>query len=405
MYAVTLAVFVAFTGFTIVMPFLPLYVRQLGVTDDSQVAVWSGLIFGISPLLAGVLAPVWGAVADRHGRKPMFVRSLIAFVVVMALTGLATSVVQVFILRMLAGVFGGFGATAMAMVTVSAPEEKASGAIGRLQAAMMLTNATGPLLGGVLASTVGIRNTFFISSAMYAAGLAVVVSLFQEPKVERKERVDRPRLPFRKLVLLPALLPMAGVLFLSQSAARGVTPIYPLYIEALGAVPSAVALWSGVLLSTSALAAAGAAAAFGRLASSRSPRTLLLLSLLGGGVSAALLTVVQNVPQLLIAAIFNGLLGGGTVTLAYSVATKFLPEASRGAGFGLLSTGSLVGVGLSPFVAGLVGAVELRLVFMMAAVLYAGALLLALRLPASAQDQAVVEPQAVGGAPRTSGIR
>ncbi|MDQ3855606.1 MAG: MFS transporter, partial [Chloroflexota bacterium] len=264
-YAVTLAVFVAFSGFTVVMPFLPLYVHELGVGDPRSVALWSGLVFGISPFIAGMLAPVWGAIADRYGRKPVFLRSLIAFVILMVLYGLAQNVWQLFGLRVLHGVFGGFGAMAISMVSVSAPEDRAGAAIGRLQAAMLLTNASGPLAGGVLASTVGIRATFYISAVICALALLTVIVFYREERWLRQEARRRERLPWRSMLLLPALLPLVGVLFLSQFVDRSLSPVLPLYVQELGTRPSAVALYAGVLTSAGALASAAAAAGVGRL--------------------------------------------------------------------------------------------------------------------------------------------
>jgi MFS family permease len=62
---VCVAVFMVFMGFAFVLPFLPLYVRQLGVTSDEAAATWAGVLIGIAPLLAGLLAPVWGRLGDR----------------------------------------------------------------------------------------------------------------------------------------------------------------------------------------------------------------------------------------------------------------------------------------------------------------------------------------------------
>jgi MFS family permease len=380
-WVVTGSIFVAFSGFTVVMPFLPLYVQELGVRDPAAVALWSGLIFGVSPLLAGVMAPVWGALADRYGRKAMFVRSLVVFVLIAACMGFATSVVQLFALRILWGVFGGMGAMALSMITSSAPEEKVGAAIGRFQAAQMLTNLSGPLLGGVLASALGIRNTFFVSAGLYAVALVAVVALFKEPPARQVEARDRPGVPLRRLVLLPALLPLAGVLFLSQFVDRSMNALLPLYIAQLGTPPRSVVFWAGALTSAGAVASALAASFGGRLAGSRSPRSLLLGSLAGGVVAALALAAVQSVQQLFAARVLLGLVAGGAATLAFTVGSRHLPRESRGASFGLLSTGSMVGGGLSPVIAGVIAGASLRAVFVTGAVLYVLSGLVALRLP------------------------
>lgn len=394
-WVVIAAIFVSFSGFTIVMPFLPIYVQELGVRDPGEVALWSGVIFGVSPLLAGLMAPVWGALADRFGHKAMFVRSLVVFFFIALLMGFATSVVQLFLLRILWGIFGGMGVMAITMISTSAPEAKSGAAIGRLQAAQLLTNASGPLFGGVLASTIGIRRTFLVSACLYGASLASVVFLYNEPAKGTASRRVKQRLPLRKVVLLPALVPLAGVLFLSQFVDRSINALLPLYLAALGTSAGAIALWAGVMTSVAAVISAFAASTVGRLSASRSSRGLLLASLVGGTVAALALAVVQNAPQLFAARLLLGLLAGGTTTLAFTLGNQLLPRESRGASFGLISTGSMVGGGLSPVVAGAIATVSLRWVYITGAVLFAVSALIALRLPSRGVPE--TDSESVGG--------
>jgi len=107
-WALSLIVFTAFVGFQFFSPFLPLYVQELGVTDPARVAIWSGVLLAVTPSVAAVLAPVWGILADRVGRKLMMIRSLVGFAVIIAAMGLVTSVTQLFVARLLQGVFAGF---------------------------------------------------------------------------------------------------------------------------------------------------------------------------------------------------------------------------------------------------------------------------------------------------------
>src|SRR6186713_2523383 len=108
--AVTAASFMGYTGFTLVMPFLPLFIGQLGVADVGQIALWTGLSLGVTPALTALLAPAWGRLADRFGRKLLVVRSLISFVVLMSAMALATHPWHVFAVRALQGLFAGYGA-------------------------------------------------------------------------------------------------------------------------------------------------------------------------------------------------------------------------------------------------------------------------------------------------------
>jgi len=141
--AVTGATFIGFTGFTLVMPFLPLYFEQLGVRDAASVAVWSGFSLGVTPAITAAMAPVWARMAVRFGRKLMVARSLGSFVIIMSLMGLVTAPWQVFALRAIQGLFAGYGPIAMTMAAESAPPDQIANAIGWVQTAQRL----GPALG------------------------------------------------------------------------------------------------------------------------------------------------------------------------------------------------------------------------------------------------------------------
>ena len=132
LYAVTAAGFIGFTGFTLVMPFLPLYFEQLGVRDVGEIAMWSGVSLGITPAITAMMAPFWGRLADVYGRKIMVQRSLISFVFVMSAMAFVTEPWHVFALRALQGLFAGYGALTLTMAADVAPADKTAYAkIGR----------------------------------------------------------------------------------------------------------------------------------------------------------------------------------------------------------------------------------------------------------------------------------
>src|SRR5713101_6809626 len=180
--ALALVVFTAFVGFQFFSPFLPLYVQQLGVTDPRQVAVWSGVLMAVTPGVSGLLGPFWGRLADRVGRKLMLIRSLAGFVVIIGAMGLVTSVYQLFVARALQGVFAGFSVMAMAVASVSCPRDKVPVAVGRVQAAQLLSAAVGPAAGGYVASHFGIRYAFFVTAGLCAVSLIGLMVLFKEER-------------------------------------------------------------------------------------------------------------------------------------------------------------------------------------------------------------------------------
>ena len=156
-------VFVVFTGFAFVLPFMTLYVRELGVADPDAVALWAGVLIGIAPLTAAVMAPVWGRLADRYGQKRMALRALVSYVILLVLSALVTNVGQLLVLRFGVGFFGGLGPLGLAMATARVPREHTGRAVGSIQSAQILSAAIGPVAGGVLADWIGIRATFVVT--------------------------------------------------------------------------------------------------------------------------------------------------------------------------------------------------------------------------------------------------
>jgi MFS family permease len=170
-WALSLSVFIAFVGFQFFSPFLPLYVQELGVRDPAAVALWSGLLAAVTPTVSRLLAPLFGRLADRFGRKMMLIRSLAGFTVIIAAMGLVTSVQQLFAARFLQGLFAGFTPMAMAVASVSAPREKVATAIARVEGAQLLSVAVGPAIGGFAAEHLGIRPAFYVTAALCAVSL------------------------------------------------------------------------------------------------------------------------------------------------------------------------------------------------------------------------------------------
>src|SRR6478672_10934696 len=180
LFAVTAASFIGFMGFTLVMPFLPLYFHQLGVADVGRVALWSGLSLGVTPALTAMLAPLWGRLADRFGRKIMIERSLASFIVVMAAMAYVTKPWHVFALRCVQGLFAGYGALTLTMAADSAPKGKMAQAIGTVQTAQRLGPAMGPVFGGTVAALVGLRQAFLVAAGFYAFAVLLVFFTYNE---------------------------------------------------------------------------------------------------------------------------------------------------------------------------------------------------------------------------------
>lgn len=364
-FAVTAASFVGFAGFTIVMPFLPLYIRELGVTDVGEIALWAGLSLGATPAVTALLSPFWGRVADRYGRKLMVERALVSFVIIMSAMAYVTQAWQIFALRVVQGLFAGYGGLTLAMAAESAPRERMAAAIGWVQTAQRLGPALGPVIGGTVAGLVGLRHAFFITAAFYLASFLVVLVVYREHPVSQNP-VPAPEqrgADVRSLLSGPGFLLMMAAIFGVTFVDRSFGPLLPLYVEHLGIGAGRVAMISGILFAvTAAGAAIGNHLCEGLLARAAPGAVVAGSAVAAAGALIAFLAV--SGPWLLAAALsVFGVCVGIATTAAYTVGGRTVPAALHATGFGFLSGAWMAGLAVSPVIAGLLSRYSLIVVF------------------------------------------
>ena len=369
-YAVTVACFLGFTGFTLVMPFLPLFIAQLGVTGVGSIASWTGVSLGVTPGLTAILAPAWGRLGDRYGRKIMVERSMFSFVVLMTAMAFVTRAWHVLALRIVQGLFAGYGSLSVAMAAESAPRDRMPSAIGLVQTAQRLGPAVGPVIGGVLAGVVGLRRAFLVTAVFYAIGLVVVWMMYDDHAGAGNAHAADPenpgaRVSFRSVLAFQNFVLMMAVIFGLQFVDRSFGPILPLYVEQVGVAHSRVPLVAGVLFSIMACTGALGHHFCGRLLK-RFPTRIVII---GGAVVAAagsgLVAASGRIWLMSVAGTLLGLGIGAAMTASYTAAGSVIPARAHGAGFGVLTSASLVGMASSPFIAGLLGGTSIRAVFVM----------------------------------------
>jgi DHA1 family multidrug resistance protein-like MFS transporter len=348
------------------MPFLPLYFQLLGVQDVGELALWSGLSLGVTPALTALLSPFWGRLADRYGRKIMVERSLVSFVIVMAAMAFVTRPWHVFALRAVQGLFAGYGALTLTMAADSAPRDRMASAIGIIQTAQRLGPAIGPVIGGSVAQVVGMRHTFLVTSAFYVVALVLVFWMYDERGVQHELVKDREgRMSFRNVLAFENFVLLMAVIFTLQFVDRSFGPVLPLYVTELGTSAARVPLVAGLLFSIAAGAGALGHHVCGRLLRLAPTRTVISASAAVGSVGALAYGVAGGTGLLLAGTPVFGLAIGVSTTAAYTAAGAVIPSSARGAGFGLLTTASLVGLALSPIVNGFLAATSIRAVFLL----------------------------------------
>ena len=363
-FAAAAAGCIGFTGFTLVMPFLPLYMVELGVTDLREIAMWSGVILAATPAVTAVFAPLWGRVGDRYGSKVLVIRSITAFILTKAAMAFVTAPWQLLALRALLGVFAGYGALTISMAAESAPRHRMAHAIGMVQTGHRLGPAIGPVIGGALAPLIGLRNVFLAASAFYTAALLLIVVMYHEPRDGRAPRAVRGgREVFSQLVHLPGFLLALVLIFGLQTVDRSFGPVLPLYVAQVGIESARVPIVSGVLFSLAAVSAAFGAFLSGRLLLRFTAKRVIVVGSLAAAFGMSAIVMAPSLWVVGAAMVVVGAAIGTATTTVYAVAGSLLPADAHATGFGLMTTANLIGLSVSPVVAGFIGGSGLRIVF------------------------------------------
>ena len=367
--AVTVAAFVGFAGFTLVMPFFSLYVRELGVRNDADVALWAGVSLGVTPLITALCAPLWGRVGDRYGNKILVQRSLLSFVFIMAAMAAVTKPWQLVALRAVQGLVAGYGGLTLAMAARSAPRDRMPHAIGMVQTAQRMGPAVGPVIGGILAPLAGLRTSFLIAAVAYALAFVQLTIMYTEPPREAPASRVEGGVVFRGILAFENFLLLMGVIFALQLVDRSFGPVLPLHLDALGY--RRVPLLAGILFSALAVAGAVGHQLAAVLLKRVSARVVIALSAIVGSVALAFCATSSSMLALATGLVLAGLGLGTATTAAFSAAGSVIPEHAHSTSFGFLTSASLIGSAASPFLSGLAGMRSFRLVFAGGAVVMA----------------------------------
>lgn len=350
--------FLAMVGMNLVVPFLPFFIRELGVTNQEELAQWSGVVFAAPFLSAFIAIPYWGLLGDRYGQKLMVVRAIFGLGIAQILIGLSQNVVQLFFFRIVQGAISGFVAAALTLVTTSTPKEKTGYAMGLMQSATAGGTVLGPVVGGLLADHIGYREIFFIVAALCFIGGIVIISFVKEvftPKADGAKVTVMGN--FKYMFSHRQLRIVALTIVFSQAAALMIEPIFALFIEGFQASTKYISTLTGVVFAISGTCMLVSAPWWGKRNDRLGIKKNLVLALAGTGIAYSLHLIVPSLILLCVVRASLGFARGGILQALYSLTSYYSPAERKGGLISIASSLTILGNLIGPLMGGIIGGV------------------------------------------------
>ena len=373
--AVGVSQFFSIAGFSFAIPFAPFFIQdQLGVHDPVRLRLWVTAFSAVVPLAMSVFAPIWGAAADRYGRRMMLLRANIAACLILTLMGLVRNVESLVLLRFVQGIFTGTMSAAQAMVAAAAPRDRTGMALGTLSAAVFSGSLAGVALGGVCAEFLGYRASFFISGGLLLLAALWVLVGTEEP-ADAEAGADDPALaPTARAPgwrALGAAWPILG-LILGINFVRTFDGAWlSLLVQDIHGGLKGAALWTGLLAATGSVAGLLAGPLLGNLADRIPPPRIGKVSALISGLLMIPQALARHLPLLFVTRFGAVFCAGGLDPVFQIWLSKVTPPQRRGAVFGWASSARSLGWLAAALLSGAVAAgVSLRATFLFSGALY-----------------------------------
>lgn len=366
-------------SYTMLIPFLPMYlIQELGVTSD-EVNIWSGIIFSVSFVVTAFMAPIWGKLSDKKGRKPMAIRAGAGLAITYFLCGVVSSPIQLVMARILQGFAAGLWPAELAIMSAYAPKEKLGFCMGVMQGALTAGGVIGPLLGGVLASAFGMRTSFFLAAGALSLITIITLIFIKEPPrettsqttaVENATQINLLKIPVIRSLLVCAIIIQMAILILQ--------PILTIYVAELNHSMDNVVMLSGIVFSLGGFAGAIASPLWGKYGQAHGFFRTMCLTLAGTGLIFLLQAIPNTLVPFAVLQFIVGLFYSGVYPSINSILVKNTSSQHRGRVFGLMFSAQQIGSTIGPLIGGFIGTFfGLKYVFIFAglAMLLTGALM------------------------------
>ncbi len=367
-----LSQFFAIMGFSFALPFAPFFIEEeLGISDPQALNLWVAVFSAAAPLTLAIFSPIWGALADRYGRRMMLLRSYVGGTILLFLMARTTSVEMLIVLRLAQGILTGTMTAAQTMVSTQTPSARSGTALGALSAAVFSGIMAGSFAGGMFAELFGYRNAFMLSAVFLAAAFILVLFGVREwfEPLNKLPRSWRTRTARVRIQLRP-VFPLLGLILLLAFVVNVEKPWIPLLVRAIHGSVDGAAAWTGFLFAACSIAGFLAGPLLGMLADKMSSAHLARYCALGSGILMIPVAFASGFPALFMFKFGAAFFGGGIDPMMQVWLARTTSASQRGLVFGWAATARSLGWLLAPVVGGAVAAtLGVRPVFAVTAVL------------------------------------
>jgi MFS family permease len=355
--ALWFAQFTAIFGFSFAFPFLPVYLRQLGVHDTGQLALWTGVAGGASGAALAVMSPLWGVLADRYGRRAMLLRAMLGAGLTVGLMGFARGPLDLVLLRLIQGATSGTVPAATALVASGTPRHRVGWALGVLSSAVAVGSALGPLVGGLAAAAFGIRSIFLGGGVLLAIATLPVLIVVREAPIRRSEQESGPVIALLRRTAPGAVGTLAALLVCQALIQLSYTGYQPLVVlRLLAHLSSGIEAVTGLAFAAAGLCSAFASVIYASIARRIGYRTLGVIAALLLASAQLLVAWSPGVVLIVVGAALAGAFYGMVGPVISTMIGLETPAAVQARVFGVVASANAVGFALGPFGGGVLAA-------------------------------------------------
>ncbi len=356
LYIMWICQFLAMLGMSSIVPFLPLFVRELGVTSIEETSKWSGLVFAGPFFVSLFLSSLWGNLGDKYGRKLMMIRATFGLAIAQIIIGFSQDINQLFIGRLLQGGLSGFLPAAMALIASNTPEEKTGYALGSLQSSTAAGTVLGPLFGGIISDFLSFRAVFFmVAGLLFIVGFAIIAFVREEKRDKQNKTISLfdnwNHVLFNKKFLIPSILIMLTSLGISF-----VRPIFVLYVETLEININYLPTITGALYSIVGVFSIFSAYWWGKRSETFGLQKSIAIASLLTAIMYLLHSVITNPYYLIPVRTALGFGYGALMPLLFTRISKNVNLERRGGVLGIGSSFQVMGNLIGPLIGGYAGA-------------------------------------------------